>query len=369
MDEKAVTGSLEVNDRTRNILALTKYGDLAASTRQRLLQYQPVLSASGYNVALCPLLDNEYIVRFNSRKPYSKFELMRAYWHRLQAVLTAKEFDGVWVHYEAFPYLPGFMERLVFAGNKPVIIDFDDATFHQYDNHRRKLIRLLLGNKLKASMARSAICVAGNEYLATYAKACGGNVEIIPTVVDTSIYKPKLRESNRAITVGWIGSPSTWHYLEPHIPMLQSLSQKHNIKVKVVGAGDLPAQPDGIDFVTWSEKNEVSEIQNMDIGIMPLPNELWAHGKCGYKLIQYQSCGLPVVASPVGVNTKIVQDGQNGFLSSDPSQMSLAIETLISNPDLRKTMGENGRKSVLDHYSLQVHAPRLIEAFNKAYSI
>jgi len=97
----------------------------------------------------------------------------------------------------------------------------------------------------------------------------------------------------------------------------------------------------------------------MDIGIMPLPDEPWARGKCGYKLIQYMACGLPVVASPVGVNSEIVQHGVNGFLAQTEEEWAEAIQTLAESDKLRARMGEEGRRIAHTQYSLETWGPKL----------
>jgi glycosyltransferase involved in cell wall biosynthesis len=185
--------------------------------------------------------------------------------------------------------------------------------------------------------------------------------------VDTNQYLPLSdpRDSVEPIVVGWIGSPSTWRFVQPLLPLLAELSAKKMIKVRIVGAGSKAdgAGLSGFHFIEWQEANEVRDVQAMDIGIMPLPDELWARGKSGYKLIQYMACGLPVIASPVGVNTEIVQEGVNGFLAGNLDEWKVALMRLIQDQGLRKRMGANGRLCAAELYSLQAHAPRLVDLF------
>ena len=163
----------------------------------------------------------------------------------------------------------------------------------------------------------------------------------------------------RPVTVGWIGSPSTWAFVKPIVPLLTELMDSLNFTVKVVGAGPQTKSPPRFEFLPWSEAEEIRFIQSMDIGIMPLPDEPWARGKCGYKLIQYMACGLPVIASPVGVNSSIVDHGKNGFLATTPQEWAEAITTLARDATLRRTMGAEGRRKIERAYSLAVHGPRL----------
>jgi len=349
------------------VLALPKYGNRAASMRQRLQQYLPTLEREGCAIEVMALLDNSHICRINQGRNAAVWQTVSAYARRIQVLHSARNYDAIWLHYESFPYLPSFAERLVFLYGKPVILDFDDAIFHQYDNHRNSLVRRWLGKKLQPLIRRSAICAAGNAYLADYARQFCSDVRILPTVVDTSLYKPELnREAGLPITIGWIGTPSTWNFVKPLVPLLQRLAERPNVSVKIIGAGHMEAPPEGLQFVEWSEDREISDIQSMDIGIMPLPDEPWARGKCGYKLIQYMACGLPVVASPVGVNSTIVEHGCNGYLADNLDEFSCHIEKLIGDAVLRTNIGAAGRKKVESYYSLKTHAPRFLQIVKDA---
>ena len=250
---------------------------------------------------------------------------------------------------------------LVMMGGKPVVCDFDDAIFHQYDAHPNSVIRRFLGSKLQPLMRGASLCVCGNSYIKAYADRFSRRTEIVPTVLDTTVYAPGVQPRNavRPITVGWIGSPSTWGFVQPLIPLLQRLSEELNLIIRVIGAGRSSLMHSRFDFLDWSEDKEVSSIQEMDIGIMPLPDEPWARGKCGYKLIQYMACGIPVIASPVGVNSLIVDQGVNGYLARDETEWEGAIRRLAASPELRTAMGAHGREKIVDGYSLHVHGPRL----------
>jgi glycosyltransferase involved in cell wall biosynthesis len=132
----------------------------------------------------------------------------------------------------------------------------------------------------------------------------------------------------------------------------------------VIGAG-IEAQPaPGLTLVDWKEATEISELGSIDIGIMPLPDNAWARGKCGYKLIQYGACGLPVIASPVGVNSEIVLEGSTGLLATTRKEWVNALERLLTNDNLRRSLGEAGRQRIENHYSLKVQSPRLIGLLN-----
>jgi glycosyltransferase involved in cell wall biosynthesis len=343
-----------------NLLAYTKYGDRAASARQRYLQFAGNLRAASINLQVAPLLDNSYLDATFSGLAASKMSLARSYARRFGHMLRGCAADGVWLQYEFFPYLPAFFETLALPRSIPFVVDYDDAIFHQYDQHKSPIVRAVLGGKLKPLLRRADLAICGNAYLRDYAAQYCRRTEIVPTVVDTNVYgTAPAPGADRPITVGWIGSPSTWTFVKPLVPLLMEAAQRRNLAIRIVGAGPQADVPPLFEFLPWSETDEVTLIQGMDIGIMPLPDEPWAQGKCGYKLIQYMACGLPVIASPVGINSDIVDHGENGFLASTPQEWAAAIAVLVGDSGLRRAMGAAGRLKIERAYSLAVHGPRL----------
>lgn len=347
------------------ILAFTKYDRRAASTRQRLAQYEPLLRDAGIYVEHLPLLSDRHVIRIaEGRKPSAAETVMR-YMNRLRYLLLRHDYDLLWVHCEMFPYLPGVFERLTALPGKPVVFDYDDAIFHMYDRLRNPAARWLLAGKLEPLLRQAALCCCGNAYLLDYASRYCSKSVLLPTVIDTSVYRPRppAAAANVPPVIGWIGSPSTWRYVRPLLPLLAKLASEGTASVRVVGAGP-EAEEDrfpGLELRQWNEELEVCEIQQMDIGIMPLPDEDWARGKCGYKLIQYMGCALPVVAAPIGVNSDIVQSGVNGYLATSPPEWEAALRALIKDPQLRRRMGAEGRKQTEERYSVQLHGPTLVQ--------
>lgn len=347
------------------VAAFTKYDREAASTRQRLLQYLPAFERAGIEIDYHPLLGNDYVRSLADGYAVSRASIAAAYVRRLRQLSSARSADLLWVYAELFPWLPARFEQLAFRSGRPVIYDWDDAFFVPYDEARRRLVRRALGGKLQPLLRGAAACTSGNAYLASYARRFCERTLIVPTVVDTDSYRPIEEPPPRKLTIGWIGSPTTWANVRPLLPTLRSITQRFDLRFRVVGAGRQAAADrfDGMNLLEWSEASEVADVQAMDIGIMPLTDAPFERGKSGYKLIQYMACGLPVIASPVGVNSEIVVDGENGFLARDPTEWEARLVQLASDADLRRRMGEAGRSRAVERYSLASQAPRLIELF------
>jgi glycosyltransferase involved in cell wall biosynthesis len=306
-----------------------------------------------------PLFSDSYLQAFYCGE-FRGLQVILAYWRRLRALVKVRNYDLIWIEKEAFPFMPALAEWILRKVDVPYVVDYDDAVFHRYDSHGSWLIRSLLGRKIDAVMRHSALVVAGNDYLADRATAAGARrVEIVPTVVDLTRYAVVQSAANDPLVVGWIGSPATIRYLSAIAPVFESLYKECRVRFVAVGGSDEAVSKLPIEARPWLEDTEVRSIQSFDIGIMPLPDSPFERGKCGYKLIQYMACGLPVVASPVGVNKKIVEHGVNGFIAQEMHEWKQALRLLLSDQLLRRRMGSNGRDRVEKWYSLQVQAPRL----------
>ncbi|MGJ8561826.1 MAG: glycosyltransferase family 4 protein [Litorimonas sp.] len=325
------------------------------------MQYLPALQQAGFEVTVASLFDDAYLQALYSGRR-DKLGMMRGMLARFGQCHTARNADVIWLEKEALPWLPWGIERLALPRGVPIVSDFDDAIFHNYDLHSRPLVRRVLGSKIDRVMARSVLVTAGNPYLANRARQAGApRVEIVPTVVDAKAYMPaSARHGETRPRIGWIGTPQTWaKYGSPRTAFFQDIASSLGVRFQLVGARVEPGLDGSFDYVPWTEAGEVAAIQDMDIGIMPLDDSPWERGKCGYKLIQYMACGLPVVAPPVGVNSEIVTHGETGFLASTEAEWRSALSALVQDPTLRRTMGEAGRKRVVETYSIQAQGPRV----------
>ena len=353
------------------IFFFTKYTRAGASSRYRSYQYMPTLEAAGLRFSVSPLFDRAYLAYKYAHGRARIGDVLRGFARRLWEVLRVPREAVVVIEYELLPWFPSALERWLAWRGCRMVVDYDDALFHQYDAHRNPWVRRLLGRKIATVMRLSHIVVVGNTYLADYAGRAGApRVEVIPTVIDLARYAVKdTTSASEVFTIGWIGSPSTTRYLYDIAPALAQVCQGGRARVRLVGSGpiELPGVP--MEVIAWDEETEVDEIRGFDVGIMPLPDEPWERGKCGFKLIQYMACCLPVVASPVGVNSTIVEHGFNGFLATSAEEWSQALSTLAADSELRHRMGQRGRTKIDRGFCLQVTAPNLTNLLLEAVSV
>ena len=351
------------------VLALTKYGRLGASSRMRTLQYLPWLALHGVKMDVRPMVSDAMLQARYDTGHYDKAALMAAYARRVGDLLGARAFDLLWIEKEALAWLPLPLERALLRA-APYVLDYDDATFHQYDLHTSPAVRRVYGRKLDGLMAGAALVVAGNGYLAQRATDAGAaRVEVVPTVVNLERYDAapalKVAGDGRASIV-WIGSPSTARYLQTVAEPLRDLAARTPFVLRVIGGGDVQLPGVTTETMPWTEATEAQSLQGAAIGIMPLLDSPWERGKCGYKLIQYMACALPTVASAVGANQSIVLPGETGFLASSPQEWVQSLETLLRDPSLRQRMGAAGHARVEQRYCLQVTAPHLAQLLHQA---
>ncbi len=347
----------------RKLLILTKYSQLAASSRLRMYQYASFLSASGWQVDSQALLSDNYLRNFfqgNGRSVMLGIGLiLRRFMYLLKK--NPSKYAVVLVHAEMLPYFPFFVEKQFLAGAR-VVVDYDDALSVQYKNYR------FLRNKI-ADITRSATeVIVGSEVLRSYALQYNSRVTLIPTVVDLDRYQPKLTfVTKKQVVIGWIGTSATTRYLVTFASALQALAKKRSILLRCVGAHPgfkVPGVP--TEVVSWSEAREAELVQGFDIGIMPLDNDEFSRGKCGYKILQYMACAVPTVASAVGANADIIQDEVNGLLAASIDEFLKKMEMLTDCEALRRRIGLNGRLTVAKYYCLEVRKRQFLEVVSRA---
>lgn len=354
-----------------NVLCLSLYGSNAASHRVRLAQFQPGLYRLGINLEICSLINNNILLSTFRRASPPLFDLFLAYIRRIYRLLNSRKFDLAIVHVDLLPFVPSFIELSLLQ--IPFIYDFDDAFYLKYRSGRYSIFESFLGDKADRLMAQACAITAGNYELCTYAKHFNNNVTLLPSVVDTEDYYPRdplsINQLDKTFTIGWIGSPSTTKYLDLLIWPLRQLALEIPLRFVVIGSLSFPPIP-GVDVVlhSWSLHNEVSLIQQFDVGVMPLTDSPWARGKCAYKLIQYMSCGIPVVASRVGANIDVVPS-ECGILVDSSYEWLESLRRLSLDSNLRVSLGMNASDWVRNNYSLSSALPVFSNVIKQAHSI
>ena len=350
------------------ILLLSRYSYLGASSRLRAFQYIPFLTSQGIEITVSPLVGDEYIKNIYVARRIQWSSIFSEYLRRTIALIKYRQFDLLWIEKELFPFVPAFVEVLFKVLKIPYIVDYDDAIFHNYDLSRNPLIRFSMPRKIATVMRCAAGVIVGNEYLASYARTAGASrIELIPTVIDLDRYPRRPDVAKVGFTVGWIGTPVTSKFLSSIQPALSEVCKDKKTQLSVIGSYVLMIEDIPTLMRSWSESTEVEGIRSFDVGIMPLPEGPWERGKCGYKLIQYMACSLPVVASPVGANADIVEHGVNGYLATTQDEWITAITTLRNDRGLRIRMGNAGYSKVENKYCMQKTAPRLLSFLQRIH--
>lgn len=292
---------------------------------------------------------------------------------RLLDLARSPFYDAVFLQRPLFPGRPfPLLELAICALNRHVVFDFDDAIF--VDHHARghkglwQRVRLLHDpENVQRIVRKSAHVIAGNAFLADYARRHNANVSIVPTPIDTDHYTPRrpAKAADRHPVVGWIGTSGNLCYVEELAPVFRVLQRSYPFTLHIIcNPVNRPLLLDGVHYswIDWSLARERECLAAFDIGIMPLPDRDWERGKCGFKLLQYMACGIPAIASPVGINSRIIRDGENGCLAGDPPGWKRAIASLLRDPDLRSKLARNGRETVERDYSIRAVYPLLSQA-------
>ena len=370
-------GEREAVNTPLRVLALSPIPEEGAGCRFRVAQFIPYLRSVGIDVTLRSLFDVDFFRLVYKHGHYvRKASLFTALSLRyLSSLRDARSFDAILIYREIFPIGPAVIERLLGAGDRPpIVFDFDDAIFlPSVSDANRSILPLKAPGKVATIIRHSDRVIAGNAFLASYARRFSDAVTVIPTVVDTTRFVPRLGAfsgngaAGRQVVVGWIGSPTTASYIRALAPVLQRAGERHRFVLRVSGAGEpLDVPGVAIEQPPWALDREVELFNTCDIGVYPLADDEWSRGKCGFKAIEFMACGVPVVASAVGVNREIIEDGVNGFLASNDDEWVEKLGRLLEDPALRRRFGQAGRQTIEDRYSLHAHAPALAQVIRDA---
>ena len=292
----------------------------------------------------------------------------KGYLKRLQLLLSGvSAYSHIFIHREATPLGPPLIEWLLAKVlKKKIIYDFDDAIWIPNTSKENRIASWIKAFwKVKHICRWSYKVAGGNEYLCAYANRYNNNVALLPTSVDTVNRYNKIKDHRAGqIVIGWTGSHSTMHYLEEMLPLFKRVGSEFDVQIMIISNKKPDFEIPNLQFKHWKEATEIDDLLQFTIGIMPLKNDEWSEGKCGFKLIQYSALGIPAVTTPVGVNNKIVDNGITGFVCETQDDWYIALNALISNECLRKQMGDEGRKKITAQFSIQANAGIFLDLFN-----
>lgn len=325
-------------ERVMKVLFLVQ-GYKVAASRYRVLQYVPYLNGEGIGTTV-------------SLYPRNPVELARF-------LKSLPEYDCLFLQRKRFT---GAVLSLVRKRARRIIYDFDDSVMYRNSKAGSPYSRTRM--KHFADMVKASdLIIAGNRFLMEQALPYNEDVAVIPTALDGNRYIAKDHgKTKERVTLGWIGDHGSIHYMERMKPVFEEIGKKYS-RAELSIVCDVFIDCENIPVVKkmWSQETEVADLQYMDIGLMPLMNDLWSEGKCGLKILQYFGVAVPAVCTPVGVNRDVVRDGVNGFYANSPEEWINKISALIEDAALRREMGLKGRDIVMKEYTIEACAPKLID--------
>lgn len=361
-------------NKTYRLLIITGQDiGLVPNQRFRFEQYTGILAANGIKCEISSLNgQKEQKILYSPGYFFKKVGIIiRAVRKRLRDLKRIRkgDYDAVLIVREAIMTRSLYFEKRIKKTGVPVIYDFDDAIWLQDVSDANRKFRWMK-NPAKTSriIEMADLVIAGNNFLASFARGINNNVEIIPTTIDTELYEPLDKSKpNKQVTIGWSGSITTIKHFRTSVPMLRQLKEKYGDKVRfvVIGDGNFRDLELGIEGQWWNAKTELEDLSSFDIGIMPLPDDQWSWGKCGLKGLQYMALNIPTVMSPVGVNNDIIQHGENGFLAGSDQEWINTLGMLIESPELREKIGKAGRQTVIERYSVEANKQMYLDCFNE----
>jgi glycosyltransferase involved in cell wall biosynthesis len=341
--------------------------DTSPGQRYRLEQWEPLLRERGVEITYAPFEDEElHALLYKPGLLGKKLRLVtRSLGRRMSLMRKVNDYDLVYILREAALLGPPIFERLIHQRRVPIVFDFDDAVFVSYRSPSNGYLSYLkFASKTRTICRLASHVMVGNPYLAEYARQVNDRVTVIPTTIDTEKYRgPQRREKTGPPVIGWTGSYSTVQHLDTLRGALKKLAEKESFRLRVIGTPEYECAPVEVEAMPWRADTELEDLSAIDIGVMPLPDDKWSKGKCGLKALQFMALGIPTVCSPVGVNTDIIQDDQNGFIAATENEWVEKLGRLLRSEELRRRLGQAGRETVENNYSAITQTPRVYEIF------
>lgn len=341
----------------------------APSQRFRFEQFIPFLEEKGVEVVRAPFWDEQsWNILYASGHFFQKTWALFQGWKRRYFLLkNASNFDMVFIHRELDPLGVSFLRRQLGNIDKSkIIFDLDDAIWIPNSSSSNKMMERFKNWKQAQQLASlSGTISAGNAYLCQWGSQYSEKTFEIPTTVDIENGHNILQEySGKSITIGWTGTHSTLKYLDPILPILERVLEKYeHVNFNVICDSKPHFSLPKLIWTPWNKNKEIEDLLKIQIGLMPLEEDAWANGKCGFKAIQYMALGIPALVSPVGVNKEIVDNNINGFVCNTEEEWLNALVQLIENKELRISMGAKARPKIVEKYSTQALKMKWLSLF------
>ena len=343
--------------------------DTSPGQRYRIEQWQTGLKQSGVEISFAAFEDDDLrdVLYKRGHLLRKGIGISKAFVRRLSTVRRSRAYDLVYVFREAALFGPSIFERMVHGLKVPLVFDFDDAIFLRYRSPANGWLSLLKApGKTRAICRLASHVIVGNKYLAEYARMFNRNVTIVPTTIDTDVYRVGSTRETTEPVIGWTGSFSTVQHLDLLRRVLAEIARREQFRLRVIGPSEYRLKGVNVEVIPWRSDTEAQDLAEADIGIMPLPDDPWSRGKCACKALQYMGLGIPAVCSPVGINSDLIKDGENGFLANTAEEWITKLTTLLRSTQLRRKLGLAGRKTVEERFSAALHVPRVHEVFRSA---
>lgn len=309
------------------------------------------------------------IVYKPGRLPEKVFWTLFGYLRRVIDLFRLPFYDGGYVFLWVTPFGFPLFERLYVTLFKRFVYDIDDMVFLGHVSDANRFIMNLKGrSKMLYLMKKAQHCVVCTPRLDEFVQQFNKNTTDISSTINTETYIPVNPYTNeRKLTLGWSGSHSTAKYLHLLDDVLRELTQEIDFRLKVIGDGNFDIEGVEVEASFWEESTEVANLQQIDIGLYPLPDEPWVYGKSGLKALQYMSLGIPTIATDLGANKRIIRNGENGFLVADPQEWKAVILKLAADADLRQRVGQAATKTVEDNFSVHANEPVYLDVLDGVF--
>lgn len=354
----------------KKILAIVQHRkERSPGQRFRFEHYIPYLELNGYEIIFSSIINEKDDKIFYSKGKYilKLLIVLKSFFHRIRDLRLAKKCDLIFIYREAFMLGTTFFEKRFSKLGIPIVFDFDDSIWlNDTSEGNKNLAWLKKPEKTSKICKYSNLVIVGNQYLADYVYKYNTNVKVIPTTIDIN-YHEYFNDKNihDKICIGWTGSTTTLKHFYKIVPVLKLIKEKYGdvVYFKVIADRYYKTNDIEVKFSLWTKESEIKELSEFDIGIMPLPNDQWSKGKCGFKGLQCMALSIPVIMSPVGVNNEIIQNEENGFLAETDEDWINKLSILIESKAIRQSVGKKGYITVRDKYSVDVWQKRILNIF------